>query len=107
MVHHGGAGTTAAGLRAGRPTLVCPLVGDQPFWGRRVAASGAGPSPVPQARLSEDTLVPALASLLSEAVRQGADALGRPMREEPGVAAGVEVVEDALEASTRRPLAFR
>lgn len=107
VVHHGGAGTTAAGLRAGRPTLVCPLVGDQPFWGRRVAASGAGPSPVPQARLSEDTLVPALASLLSEAVRQRADALGRPMREEPGVAAGVEVVEDALEASTRRPLAFR
>ena len=38
VVHHGGAGTTGAGLRAGRPTVVCPFVGDQFFWGRRVAA---------------------------------------------------------------------
>lgn len=37
VVHHGGAGTTAAGLRAGRPTVICPFFGDQPFWGRRVA----------------------------------------------------------------------
>jgi len=38
VVHHGGAGTTAAGLRAGLPTLICPLAVDQPFWGRRVHA---------------------------------------------------------------------
>ena len=37
VVHHGGAGTTAAGLRAGKPTVICPFFGDQPFWGRRVA----------------------------------------------------------------------
>ena len=35
VVHHGGAGTTAAGLRAGRPTVICPFMGDQPFWGKR------------------------------------------------------------------------
>jgi sterol 3beta-glucosyltransferase len=32
MVHRDGAGTTAAGLRAGRPTLVCPFIVDQPLW---------------------------------------------------------------------------
>ncbi|MCA9995114.1 MAG: glycosyltransferase family 1 protein, partial [Anaerolineales bacterium] len=41
VIHHGGAGTTAAGLRAGKPTVICPFFGDQPFWGQRVAALGA------------------------------------------------------------------
>jgi sterol 3beta-glucosyltransferase len=47
-VHHGGAGTTAAGLLAGKPTIVCPFFGDQPFWGARVAALGVGPEPILQ-----------------------------------------------------------
>ncbi len=50
VVHHGGAGTTAAGLRAGVPTVVCPFFGDQPYWGERVAALGAGPKPPRSAR---------------------------------------------------------
>lgn len=48
VVHHGGAGTTAMGLRCGRPTLVCPFLIDQPYWAARVEALGAGiagPSP--------------------------------------------------------------
>ncbi|MGM7671485.1 glycosyltransferase [Microbacterium sp. A93] len=45
VVHHGGSGTTAAGLRAGRPTLICPILGDQPFWGSRIHELGAGPAP--------------------------------------------------------------
>lgn len=45
VVHHGGAGTTAAGLRAGRPTLICPVLGDQGFWAERVSHLGAGPRP--------------------------------------------------------------
>ena len=42
VVHHGGAGTTAAGLRAGRPTIVKPFFADQFFWGDRVAEMGVG-----------------------------------------------------------------
>lgn len=42
VVHHGGAGTTAAGLRAGCPSLICPFGLDQPFWGRCVQRLGAG-----------------------------------------------------------------
>jgi sterol 3beta-glucosyltransferase len=47
VVHHGGAGTTAAGIRAGIPSLLIPFHGDQPFWGRRVAELGVGPEPLP------------------------------------------------------------
>jgi sterol 3beta-glucosyltransferase len=47
IVRHGGAGITAAGLRAGKPTAICPFFGDQPFWGRRVAMLGVGPAPIP------------------------------------------------------------
>ena len=52
VVHHGGAGTTGAGLQAGKPTVICPFVADQPFWGRRVAVLGAGPPPIPQRKLT-------------------------------------------------------
>jgi sterol 3beta-glucosyltransferase len=56
VVHHGGAGTTAAGLRAGRPTIVIPFFVDQPFWGRRVADLGVGPEPIPFKDLSAERL---------------------------------------------------
>ena len=42
VVHHGGAGTTAIGLKLAKPTFIVPFFGDQPFWGSMVAASGAG-----------------------------------------------------------------
>ena len=47
IIHHGGAGTTAAGLRSGIPNLVVSFAADQPFWGARVYAIGAGPQPIP------------------------------------------------------------
>ena len=50
MCHHGGAGTTAAGLRAGKPTIIVPFFGDQFFWGNVIEKSGAGPRPLPEDR---------------------------------------------------------
>ncbi|CAL8109143.1 unnamed protein product [Prunus armeniaca] len=47
LVHHGVAGTTAAGLKAACPTTIVPFFGDQPFWGQRVHAIGVGPAPIP------------------------------------------------------------
>jgi UDP:flavonoid glycosyltransferase YjiC (YdhE family) len=54
VVHHGGAGTTAAGLRAGVPSLVVPYFGDQFFWGQRVAELEVGPRPLARQKLSAE-----------------------------------------------------
>lgn len=56
VVHHGGAGTTAAGIAAGRPTVVVPFFGDQPFWGQMIARAGAGPTPIPFKEMTSETL---------------------------------------------------
>ena len=60
VVHHGGAGTTAAGLRAGRPAVVCPFGMDQVFWAWRVHELGVGSEPIPQARLTVARLAAAI-----------------------------------------------
>ncbi len=57
VVHHGGAGTTAAGLRAGVPSIIIPFFADQPFWGERVAALGVGPKPIPRKKLTAEKLL--------------------------------------------------
>ncbi|KAE9177384.1 hypothetical protein PF002_g28353, partial [Phytophthora fragariae] len=54
VVHHGGAGTTAAGLLAGKPTFIVPFFGDQPFWGQAVVSAGVGVAPCPIAQLTTE-----------------------------------------------------
>jgi sterol 3beta-glucosyltransferase len=94
VVHHGGAGTTAAGLRAGVPTLICPFFGDQPFWGRRVAALGVGPEPIAQRRLNAAQLGRRIAAMVGDAaMRERAARLGAAIRAEDGVARAVERIE--------------
>ena len=93
-VHHGGAGTTAATLRAGKPGLICPFFGDQPFWGRVVAALGAGPAPLPARKLEVEALTAALRRITSDAaLRQRAAELGRRIRAETGVATAIASLE--------------
>ncbi len=95
VVHHGGSGTIGTGLRAGRPTLVVPFVYDQFFWGRRVELAGAGPRPVPFARLSVDDLAAALQRLADGDVRAAARRLGERIREEDGITRAVGAIERA------------
>ncbi|MDL4818295.1 glycosyltransferase [Actinomadura opuntiae] len=97
VVHHGGAGTTAAGLRAGVPTVVCPFFGDQPYWGERVAALGAGPSPLPFRAMT----VPRLARKLrrvaeDQEMADRAYELGRRIRAEDGVGQARAVIDGLL-----------
>lgn len=93
VLHHGGAGTTAAGLRAGVPNLVLPLAIDQFFWGERLKALGVSPQPLPQRRLAVRSLAAALHQAVSDPdMRQRAAALGKAIRGEDGVAAAVEIV---------------
>jgi sterol 3beta-glucosyltransferase len=100
VVHHGGAGTTGASLRAGKPMVVCPFVGDQTFWGRRVAALGVGPSPIPTGKLTPVSLANAIRSAVSgEGMRQRAAALGEIIRSEDGVGRAVTLIENRLRAA--------
>ncbi|HUL02274.1 MAG TPA: glycosyltransferase [Gemmatimonadales bacterium] len=85
VCHHGGAGTTAAGLRAGLPTVVVPFFGDQFFWGRVIADAGAGPEPIPIHRLDSDRLAEAFEMCRHAQVRERAAALGTAVRETDGV----------------------
>jgi UDP:flavonoid glycosyltransferase YjiC (YdhE family) len=93
IVHHGGVGTLARGLRTGLPTLVVPFVFDQSFWGRRIAALGAGPPPIPRHRLTADRLVEALETLERPDVRTAAGAVGERLRAEDGVGDTVRLIE--------------
>ncbi len=94
VIHHGGAGTTGAALRAGKPTVICPFVGDQPFWGRRVAALGVGPSPLPQRKLTAELLANAVKSaVLDQGMHQRAAALGEIIRGEDGVGRAVAFIQ--------------
>ncbi|VFQ86297.1 unnamed protein product [Cuscuta campestris] len=68
VVHHGGAGTTAAGLRAACPTTIVPFFGDQPFWGDRVHARGVGPQPIPVEEFSLNKLIGAIEFMLDPKV---------------------------------------
>ena len=97
VVHHGGAGTTAAGLRAGRPTIICPFFGDQPYWGKMVHMLGVGSKPIPQKKLTVEKLATAIKEVTSsELIRQKAGELGEQIRQEKGVMKAVEIIERAL-----------
>jgi sterol 3beta-glucosyltransferase len=93
VVHHGGAGTTACGLRAGVPSLVIPFFADQPFWGQRIAELGVGPAPIPRRKLSVERLAQAMQTTVADqAMRQRAADLGTKIRAEDGVARAVAIV---------------
>jgi len=101
VVHHGGAGTTGAGVRAGVPSLVVPFGVDQPFWGSRIAALGVGPRPIPRGRLTRASLADGLRVAVGDrAMADRAAELGGQVRSEDGVAAAVAVI-DAFDRQRR------
>lgn len=94
IVHHGGAGTTAAALRSGRPSVVIPFFGDQPYWGSRLQELGVAPAPIPQKKLNPSNLSRALNQALSDdQIRSRAERLGKEIRAEKGVTSAVHFVE--------------
>jgi len=97
VVHHGGAGTTGTSLRAGKPTVICPFVGNQPFWGHRIAALSVGPSPIPQRKLTSESLADAIKTAVSDhGMRQRSAELGKLIRAEDGVGHAVALIQDKL-----------
>lgn len=103
VVHHGGAGTTAAGLRAGAPSIIVPFFGDQPFWGKRVFELGAGPAPIPQKRLTPERLAHAIRAVQTDGdLRRSAAALGERIRAEDGIRRAASILTDTTPGGPAR-----
>lgn len=96
VIHHGGAGTTAQALRAGRPQVVLPFTMDQPFFARRVHEIGVGSAPVPTTEASTARLRAALTEALAPRVVARAGSVGRIVQGEDGVGGAVAVIEQGL-----------
>ena len=92
VVHHGGAGTTGAALRAGVPQAVVAHIGDQPYWGRRVWELGVAARPVQRHALSEDWLTAVLRGFARGEGAQRAAVVGAAIRREDGVGRAVELL---------------
>jgi sterol 3beta-glucosyltransferase len=94
VVHHGGSGTTGAGLRAGVPSVLVPHIGDQPFWARRVTELGVGSRPIPRHQLTAGRLATAITSATTDKNMQArAAALGERIRTEDGVSQAIGIIE--------------
>jgi UDP:flavonoid glycosyltransferase YjiC (YdhE family) len=112
-VHHGGAGTTAAAVRAGIPSVIVPFYGDQPFWARCLNRRGVAPPAVERKTMTADTLASALAATQHPVMIQKAMVLGSAVRAEDGIGEAVRCLRewDLLPALTEdavlQPLARR
>lgn len=99
VIHHGGAGATSAGLRAGIPSVVVPFTADQPFWGKRVYVVGAGPKPILVKSLSVEKLVRAIVEAESNLIRKCAQVIGQQIRGEDGVGNAIRLIESCFSTS--------
>lgn len=94
VVHHGGAGTTATGLKHACPTLVCPVMGDQPLWGERIYTLGLGPKPIQQNRITTASLTKSISSLLEdENYKKNAEAIASALLIDFGLNSACQIIE--------------
>lgn len=98
VVHHGGSGTTAAGLRAGKATVICPFIADQPFWGQVLHELGVSPKPIPQKQLTVDNLTSAITTAVTDAeMQRRAATVGEQVRAEDGITKAIAVLQSLYE----------
>ncbi len=100
IVHHGGAGTTAATLRAGKAAVICPLVADQPFWARLMTRIGVALGPFPLRSLKTAQLIEAILRVTTEPTfAQRAAELGERIHSEQGAVQAADLIERYLHSS--------
>lgn len=105
VIHHGGSGTTHSACRAGVPSLVMPFAADQFFWADRLQQLGVAPAALSPKRLDAARLASAIAVAERADTRSRANALGRAMTVEDGVANAVAQIERWLGIIPARQLA--
>lgn len=96
VVHHGGVGTFAEGLRAGKPTVIAAFFGDQPFWGALNEKIGTGPRAIQRAKLDADGLGTTLRAALDGSYAERAREIGERIRSEDGATRAADLIESAL-----------
>lgn len=97
VVHHAGAGTTAAGLRAGVPAVPLPAIGDQPFWAKRLHSLGVAPAVIQRKDLTVERLADAVVAATSDPrYRERATTISARLQAEDGAVAVLEAVEERL-----------
>ncbi len=97
VVHHGGAGTTAAGLRAGVPSIIIPYSNDQFAWGRRVFELGVGSKPISRKKLTAENLSDAINFVLTGEITAASKELGRKIQNENGVEKAAKIINNCFE----------
>lgn len=94
VVTHGGAGSTHAGLLAGRPTWTVPHAMDQFFWGRKVFEAGCGPRPIKFSKVTQTDIATHIADLVSNPLyAQQAQSMAVKMNAENGIENTVQWIE--------------
>lgn len=97
IVHHGGYGTTSAGLQAGIPALLIPHVSDQFYWGQQINKLGTGPKPIPRKKIDKDGLAASLNELIRDKnLHARAAALGKQISTENGIGNAIRLIEETF-----------
>jgi len=102
VCHHGGAGTTASGLRAGKPTIIVPFFGDQFFWGNVVEKIGAGPRPLPGKDVTAENLAEAFKFVHEPETRAAAERIRDAIAKENGCDEAIQAFHNHLPVSRMR-----
>jgi sterol 3beta-glucosyltransferase len=104
VVHHGGAGTTAIGIAMGKPTVVVPFFGDQPFWGAMIYRAGAGPEPVPYKKMTEEILAESITKALGPEIKTAVKEMSDKIANENGATDAAASFHQAVNMDTMRCL---
>lgn len=98
VVHHAGAGTTAAALRAGVPVVPVPGIMDQPFWAKRLVELGVAPGSIRRTHLDADRLTDRVTTALADdSYRFRAQEISQQLATEDGVGRAVESINRLLD----------
>ncbi len=97
VCHHGGAGTTAAGFRAGIPSIIIPFSNDQFAWAHRAYDLGVGSKPIYRKQLSSNKLALAIDFALSDEIIKNAKILGKNIATENGARDCAKIIFENLQ----------
>lgn len=96
-IHHGGAGTTAAAIKAGIPSIAVPSFADQVFWGQQISKISVGLPPIKKEELSVEKLLKAIKELTSnQDIRMKVLQIGNQVKKENGAEKAASLIDEHI-----------